>query len=470
MASSRQHIVLGNIVLVIVLNLLVKPFWVFFIDRVIQVQNGNSLFGIYGKYLSLSIVMNILLDMGLSSHNQLSVAADGESVERDFGKFWNAKLVLAVLYLGVLHFMFWLLGSPAEEYRLFLMVALIQIFTSLALYIRSSVSGLHLFRYDAWLSVIDKFFVLLVATSIIYGMGQSIHVADYAALQALGFFMVVAVGVTLLGVRRALITRFSLTDFKQAIRSGLPFAFLIFCMSLYTRFDFFLIERYAAAGAAAAGEYMAAYRFIDIIGGVGFLFSSILLSVFARNIAQKHSSKETIDFYFLLFVGLGFVISSFVYSYALPITDLLYREGISSTSASLAILIWSVPAMFATNIFSTYLTAARDLMTLIYISLGAAVLYLVLNIALLPSQGILLTSTLSVITFWVLSILLGLRAYLAYGITLSFWPQIIITALVSLVTNLLLSETVSWPAAAAVNVLIATVFLFWVYKKRPQAT
>ncbi len=470
MASNAQNKVLGNIVLVIILNLLVKPFWVFFIDRVVQVQNGNTLFGVYGKYLSLSIVMNILLDMGLSTYNQLAVASDGETVQRDFSKFWNAKLILAALYLLVMHIIFWVLGSPMDEYRLFLMVSLIQVFTSLALFVRSSVSGLHLFRYDAWLSIIDKFFVLLVATSLIYGMGRSLHVADYAALQAVGFFVVVATGVSILGVRRALVTKFSLTDFRKALNLGLPFAILIFCMSLYTRFDFFLIERLAADGATAAGEYMAAYRFIDIIGGVGFLFASILLSVFAKNLAEHRSSQETIDFYFLLFVGMGFIIAAFVFSYSLPITELLYLEGISSTSASLGILIWSVPALFATNIFSTYLTAARDIRTLIYISLSAAIIYIVFNAALLPSQGILFASSMSVLTFWVLAILLMARAYFRHQVTVAYWPQIILLAITSLVINMLLARSYTWPTALGFDVILATTFFIWVYKKRPKTS
>ncbi len=463
MATKGQQNVLSNIVLVILLNLLVKPFWVFYIDRVVQIQNGNTIFGIYGKYLSLAIVLNILLDMGMSNINQLDVAQDSTKMQGGFGKFWNAKLLLAAIYLIVLHIVFWALDSPRSEYGLFLMVVLIQVFSSLAIYLRSSVSGLHLFRYDAWLSVIDKFVVLVVATSLIYGMGRVIPVAVYAGLQAFGFLLVVVMAILLLGVRRRLWKRFSVSETRAALRAGLPFAVLILCMSIYTRFDFFLIERWAQEGARAAGEYMAAYRFIDIIGGVGFLFANILLSVFARNIAVDKSSQPTIDFYTLLFVGGGFILSSFLHYNSAEITDLLYREGVSSTSASLAVLIWSVPAVFLTNIYSSYLTAARDLRFLIIAALVAAVFYLGINISLLPSLGIMLTSYMSSITFWVLAIIFILRCGAKYKVSMSYPLVLIGIALLGLGANYWMHQRLDLMTTVVANVLMGALLASSVY-------
>ncbi len=468
MAKSQGN-VFYNIVLVIVLNLLVKPFWIFYIDRVVQVQNGNTVFGIYGKYLSLSIVLNILLDMGISNHNQLTVAQNINSASTDFTKFWNTKLLLAGIYLLVMHGIFFMLGSPSSEYPLFLMVSLIQVGTSLAIYVRSSVSGLHLFRYDAWLSVVDKFFVLVVATSIIYGMSHKLTVTYFAALQALGFFIVVVLGLVILGLHKSVFRRFSVAQLKQALYQGFPFAILIFSMGLYTRFDFFLIERYATRGAQAAGEYMAAYRFIDMIGGVGFLLANILLPVFARNLYKNKSSQSQIDFYTLLFMGGGFILASFIHYYSQEICTFLYKEGIDSTSQILSILIWSVPAMFLTNIFSSYLTAAKDLRTLILLAGFAALLYVGINISLLPTLGTKLTSSLSVITFWLLAICFVLRAMYKYHVRLQYILPIILVSVLSVGINSSLHTYLPIQYAIVANSAVGLIYMTVVYMRlKPQ--
>ncbi len=246
--KNRQKQVFSNIVLVVFLNLIVKPFWVFFIDRTVQVQNGNALYGIYGKYLSLSIVFGILLDLGLSSINQIMVAREEKTAGRDFASFWNTKLLLALAYLVLMHLIYLLIGSPREEYGIFLTVCLIQVFTSLSLFVRSSVSGLHLFRYDAWLSVVDKIFVLVVATTVIYGMGMHMDIVSYASIQAVGFFIVVALGIALLGAHRSILQRVDMRAVVFALRLGAPYALIIFCMGLYSRFYFFIIYRWSPGG------------------------------------------------------------------------------------------------------------------------------------------------------------------------------------------------------------------------------
>ncbi|MDG2209809.1 MAG: hypothetical protein P8K81_07460 [Flavobacteriales bacterium] len=51
-----------------VLNLLVKPAYLLVIDARIQDVIGPDIFGSYFPLLSLGILLNILLDVGLSNH------------------------------------------------------------------------------------------------------------------------------------------------------------------------------------------------------------------------------------------------------------------------------------------------------------------------------------------------------------------------------------------------------------------
>ncbi|MDR1761211.1 MAG: hypothetical protein LBR55_02050, partial [Bacteroidales bacterium] len=53
-----------NLILLVFLNILVKPFWIFGIDRTVQNTVGAHDYGIYAALFSLSIILNIFLDMG----------------------------------------------------------------------------------------------------------------------------------------------------------------------------------------------------------------------------------------------------------------------------------------------------------------------------------------------------------------------------------------------------------------------
>src|SRR5690242_1120489 len=53
-----------NLALVLVLNLLVKPFYILGIDAEVQVRVGTSAYGTYYALLSLSFLLNMLLDLG----------------------------------------------------------------------------------------------------------------------------------------------------------------------------------------------------------------------------------------------------------------------------------------------------------------------------------------------------------------------------------------------------------------------
>ena len=165
---KNQSKVFGNIVLIIVLNFLVKPFWVFGIDTMVQNQVGNVDYGIYGKYLSLSFVFSILMDMGMTNYNQRNIAADQSALQREYHSLWKTKWWLVLFYVIFMHILFILLSHPWREYPIFVAVLSMQVFTSLALFIRSAVSGLHLYRWDSFLSMFDKVFALLVCATILY--------------------------------------------------------------------------------------------------------------------------------------------------------------------------------------------------------------------------------------------------------------------------------------------------------------
>ena len=69
-----QRTFLTNLALVLVLNLLVKPFYILGIDAGVQQAVGAEVYGGYAALLSLSFLLNIVLDLGLTNYSTRHIA------------------------------------------------------------------------------------------------------------------------------------------------------------------------------------------------------------------------------------------------------------------------------------------------------------------------------------------------------------------------------------------------------------
>ena len=62
---SRFYSSLG---LLVVLNLIIKPIWIFAIDRKVQLEVGQEEYGSYFALLNLSIILSFMLDLGFTNY------------------------------------------------------------------------------------------------------------------------------------------------------------------------------------------------------------------------------------------------------------------------------------------------------------------------------------------------------------------------------------------------------------------
>ena len=69
-----QRSFLLNFGLVLVLNLLVKPFYILGIDAGVQRAVGSAAYGTYAALLSLGFLLNIVLDLGMTNQNTRHIA------------------------------------------------------------------------------------------------------------------------------------------------------------------------------------------------------------------------------------------------------------------------------------------------------------------------------------------------------------------------------------------------------------
>lgn len=134
--QARFYSSLGRL---LVLNALVKPLWIFGIDRPVQNLAGTAAYGTYFSLFNLSFVLSFLLDWGLSSFINREIAAAPMTQQAKTGIFFRIKLLLVLVY-ALLVFTIARISGIENMKWVWLLIA-IQALTSLFLFTRPLISA-----------------------------------------------------------------------------------------------------------------------------------------------------------------------------------------------------------------------------------------------------------------------------------------------------------------------------------------
>jgi O-antigen/teichoic acid export membrane protein len=365
----------------VVLNVLVKPLWVFGIDRKVQVLTGHAAYGTYFSILNLSIILGIVADAGLTNmlNRQLALNA-----QLPVGRIMRVKAVLTLLYLLVLFFIAWL--SKVRAWELVLLTGLLQLASSWLLFFRSMITGYQLFRADAWLSVADKAATIAVCGALIY-----IPLSPWISLET---FLWIQIGSTLAATAAAAAIagrqhEGAAGDWQlmEVLRMSAPFVLLILLMSVHTRLDAFLLERLHPQGPLEAGIYAAAYRLLDAGNTVGYMTASFLVPFAARHLQEKELIDRTVLRlrHLLLTAAVGFAVFCMVF--APQVMQLLYHFQDPYPARVLVLCVAVLPAYYGIHLYGSLLTSSGQLSYFSTVVLACVLLNCAANALLIPRLG-----------------------------------------------------------------------------------
>jgi O-antigen/teichoic acid export membrane protein len=407
----------GSLILIILLNVLVKPFYLFAIDAQVQNAVGSENYGIYFSLLNFSFIFNIMLDIGITNYNTKNIAQHPNTVAKYIGSILGLRLILAFTYFFITIGTALLMGYNDVEMKLLGMLAVNQILAGLILYFRSNFAGLHWFKIDALLSVLDRFLLIIVCSVLLYSSWIQtpfqIEWFVYAQTFTYGLTAVIALLLTLVKIGKI---KFKLNGlFNRAIlKQSTPYALLILLMMMYTRMDAVMIERILPDGKAQAGIYAQGFRLLDVVNMFAFLIAGLLLPIFSRMIKKKEDIKSVLHSSALLLVGAALLISISCSLFAEPLMDLIYRHHIESSSSVFSWIILSFIPISAGHIFGTLLTANGNMRLLNQMALGGITINLTLNFILIPiynAQGAAIATLVTQSLTVLVQILLVLKVF-----------------------------------------------------------
>ncbi len=389
-----------NLIFLLALNFLIKPFWILGIDRSIQNIVGAEDYGFYFSVFNLSLLFNILLDFGISTFNNRNIAQNKQLLTKHFSGIVILRVLLMLVYGVVLFAVAASIGYDSKQFYFLLWVGINQALLSFILYLRSNISGLLLFKTDSIISVLDRFLMIVICGLLLWGNIFSIPFQ----IEWLLYSQTLAYAITLF---IALIIVMKKSGFRKLnwngpfllmiIKKSLPYALLMFLMGIYTRVDSVLIERLLPGnvGEYQSGVYAQAFRLFDAGNNIALLFGVLLLPIFSRMIKTGDSVEKLVKLAFTLIFTIAVAVAVGSFYFREEIMRMLYvqntneslsvfNQRILESGNILAVMMFAFVAVCTSYIFGTLLTASGDLRTMIKIASVGVVINLLINVLLIP--------------------------------------------------------------------------------------
>ena len=148
---------LKNIIFLLFINLLVKPFWILGVDRTVQNLVGDSTYGMYLAIFNFSYLFYIILDIGLTNFNSKNIAQNNHLLSKYFVGISQAKIFLSIGYFIIIFLIGLVIGYNGEQLKLLGIVGLNQVLLSFILYVRSNIAALLLSKLIVFFLYLTEF-------------------------------------------------------------------------------------------------------------------------------------------------------------------------------------------------------------------------------------------------------------------------------------------------------------------------
>lgn len=447
---------LKNIIFLLFINLLIKPFWILGVDRSVQNLVGDASYGTYLAIFNFSYLFYILLDIGLTNFNSKNIAQNNQLLSKYFVGITQAKIFLSIGYFIVIFLIGWIIGYNSEQLKLLGIVGLNQVLLSFILYVRSNIAALLMFKTDSILSVLDRVLMILICSFLLWSglfPKSSFNIYWFVYSQTISYIITLITAICIVLKHTGKLTiRFNFPFILMIIKKSLPYALLVLLMSFYNRLEPVLIERILPKDISAvqAGIYARAYRLFDAGNNISYLFSVILLPLFASVIKNGEDLQSLVKQSFSLMLTMTCVIAVACIFYSENLMELLYNiqenesveaynHRIHESSKILQILMGSFVSISVTYIFGTLLTANGNLRQLNIVAATGVIINLTLNFIFIPifkAQGAAFTSlcvqfATCAIQFFIAKRIFGLKLGSSFWISIfSFITLLVLSAVI----------------------------------------
>lgn len=342
---------------------------------------GVNDYGILGFAISLTGILAVTIDLGISTHVVRHVATDYSSAPKYFGNAIPLKCLFAIGTLILTLIILIILKSNELTITITLLFTIETIFKSFTGLFNGGFQAFEEGKYqgisNTLLNTILLIFILIsVFTDLgIYGITVSYVLANF---------------ITLIYTYSVLYKHIIHPKFEfdkifcnDILIKSLPFAVGGILMSIYYSIDVVMLSN--LVGDYATGIYNASYKLISVLTLFYTAYTAVIFPVMSK-FFKDDKKMLTISYEksvkYLSAVIIPIAISTMIYS--MDIIQLIYGQEFSNASAPLSILIWTVCLLFINGVGGSLINASHKEKTGLIIYAAAAVFNIVLNLIMIP--------------------------------------------------------------------------------------
>ena len=356
---------------------------------------GVSDYGVFGFAVSLTGILAITVDLGISTHIVRHVATDYESAPKYLGNAIPLKSIFSIGTLILTLIILILMKSNEVVITVTLLFTIEMIIKSYVNLFNGSFQAFEQGKYqgigNTLLNIILLAFILITIYSDLglYGIGVSYILANLIAL----------IYVYYVFNKNIAKPKFELDiEFCNKITLfSIPFAITGFLYMIYYSIDMVMLT--SMVGNYATGIYNATYKLISVLTLFYTVYTAVIFPVMSRFFKDDEtmlliSFEKSIKYLMLVIIPLA-VATVF---YSTDIIHLIYGHEYDAASSVLSILIWTVCLLFISGACNTLLNASHKEVTVTKIYAVAAVFNIVLNLFMIPAlsyNGAAITTVLS---------------------------------------------------------------------------
>jgi len=386
-----QRKFLVNLILLVVVNLLVKPLAIFGIDAHVQNEVGTETYGLYFSLLNLSFLFNMLMDLGMNNLTTKEVAQNPTKAADNAGKLVGLRLLLFFVYALFTLLVGVIIGYKGNQLYLLAVLVFNQLLVTFIAYCRSHLGGLHLFKQDALISVLDRCILILWVGYLLFVKSPKspFQIEWFIYVQTAGYLITLLVALTLVLLKIGRLNfRWKPPFMLATLKKSFPYALLVFLMMAYTRTDTVMLERLHPKGNFEAGVYAQGYRLLDACYMFAMIFANLLFPIFSRLLKNDPNAVGgMLRLGRNLLLGGSLLIAFISFGHSNYLLSLIYDSDLEQSVKVFPWLMGAFVGMSLTLIYGTLLTASGNLKFLNSLSALAILLSVGLNFVLIPRFG-----------------------------------------------------------------------------------
>ena len=351
--------------------------WTILIARYLGVND----YGILGFAISLTGILGITVDFGISTHIVRHIATDYDSAPKYLGNILPLKSLFSIGTMFLTFIILILLKSNELTIIITLLFMIEGIIKSFIGLLNGSFQAFEEGKYqgigNTLLNLILLAFILLtIYTDLgIYGITISYILANLIGLVYLYYTF-----------NKNIIKpkfEFDKNFCKKILIYSLPFAATSILYTIYYSIDVVMLNQ--IIGDYATGIYNATYKLISILTLFYSVYSAVIYPVMSKFYKNNKeilmiTFEKSVKYLMLITIPLTIAITL----YSSDIIYLIYGHEYAAASSALSILIWTVSLLFINGACNNLLNASYKEVTITKIYTIAAIFNVILNMLLIP--------------------------------------------------------------------------------------